>query len=116
MEEIFNFKSVVELLMGDEEAAKDILQGFILQTDKHLGTLGTLLKSEDFENKREEIKSKAHLLKGSSLNISAKDFAQPLLEMERGSGSESREELIKLYSLICEKWKTLKKEIEGVIS
>lgn len=116
MEEIFNFNSVVELLMGDKVAAKDILQGFILQTDKHLPLLKALLNDEDFENNREEIKSKAHLLKGSSLNVSAKNFSQVLLEMEKTAVSATREDLLKLYSLICEKWKTLKEEIMKEIS
>ena len=87
-----------------------------MQTDKHLPLLQALLNDADFENKREEIKSKAHLLKGSSLNVSAKDFAQVLLDMEKTALTEKKEDLLKLYSLICDKWKTLKEEIEKVIS
>lgn len=115
MEEIFNFNSICELLMGDEEAAKDLLKNYVKQTEGHLVLLASLFNDELFEEKRDELKSKAHLLKGSSLNISGKDFATTMLQMERGALSLSKAELQKIYALGIEKWNVLKTEIEKII-
>jgi len=115
MEEIFNFNVLKDFLMGDEEAAKDILQGYVLQCEKHLPALEMLLKDVAFDAKREEIRSKAHLLKGSSLNVSAKDFAQSMLSIEKTALEASQEELLELYKQGLAKWKTLKLKIEEVI-
>jgi len=50
MSEIFNFSSVVELLMGDEENAKELLKNYLLQTEEQMGLLKELLLNEDFDN------------------------------------------------------------------
>lgn len=115
MEEIFNFDVLRDFLMGDEEAAKDILQGYVLQCEKHLPALKDLLKDVSFDAKREEVRSKAHLLKGSSLNVSAKDFAASMLSIEKAALEGSQEELLELYEQGLAKWNVLKTKVEEVI-
>ena len=115
MEEIFDFNVLKNFLMGDEAAAKDILQGYLLQCEKHLPALEILLKDVEFDAKREEIRSKAHLLKGSSLNVSAKDFAQSMLSIEKNAPEASQQELLDLYDQGMLKWKVLKEKVEEVI-
>ena len=115
MEEIFDFDVLKQFLMGDETAAKDILQGYILQCEKHLPALEILLKDASFDAKREEIRRKAHLLKGSSLNVSAKDFAQTMLSIEKTALEGSRDELLELYNQGMNKWNVLKEKVEEAI-
>lgn len=115
MEEIFNFNVLKDFLMGDEEAAKDILQGYVLQCEKHLPALEMLLKDASFDTKREEIRSKAHLLKGSSLNVSAKDFASSMLSIEKSALEGTQEELLEFYRQGLAKWNVLKAKVEEVI-
>lgn len=115
MEEIFNFDVLKNFLMGDEAAAKDILQGYILQCEKHLPALQALLQDASFDTKREEIRSKAHLLKGSSLNVSAQDFAQSMLQIEKTALEGSQEELLKLYKQGLAKWNVLKMKVTEAI-
>ncbi len=115
MEEVFNFNVVKDLLMGDEESAKDLLKNYIKQTEKNIVLLSSLFSDALFEEKREELKSKAHLLKGSSLNISGKDFAQVMLQIEKGALSLPRNEIEELYALGIDKWNVLKNEIEKVL-
>jgi len=116
MEEIFNFDVLKNFLMGDEAAAKDILQGYLLQCEKHLPALKDLLSDAGFEANREEVRSKAHLLKGSSLNVSAKDFASSMAKIEKAALEASQEELIAFYNQGLEKWNVLKVKVEETIS
>lgn len=117
MEEIFNFNFLLNLLMNDEEATKELLKSYLAQTKQHIASLESIIKdASSFEEKREAIRKEAHLLKGSSLNVSAKDFASIMLELEKSSHSISQEDATKLFSLAVEKWKTLQKEIEKTLS
>ena len=116
MEEIFNFDSLLNLLMNDKEATRELLKSYLTQTTEHLATLESLIKNGSFEEQREAIRKESHLLKGSSLNVSAKDLASTMLELEKSFQSISQEDAMKLYSLALEKWQVLQKEIEKVIN
>ena len=111
MSEIFDFNSVVELLMGDEENAKELLKSYLSQTEEQMTLLQKLLTEEDFDSKRDEIRRKAHLIKGSSLNVSAKDLAKTMLEMEKGANELSYSKLSQLYEVAISKFANLKDEI-----
>ncbi|MGP1437956.1 MAG: Hpt domain-containing protein [Treponema sp.] len=111
MSEIFDFNSVVELLMGDEVSARELLKSYLLQTEEQMKLLQDLLNDNDFANKRDEVRRKAHLIKGSSLNVSAKNLASTMLEMEKGALELSQDELLKLYSVGVDKFAILKNEI-----
>ena len=115
MEEIFNFDVLKNFLMGDAEAAKDILQGYLLQCEKHLPALEMLLQDASFDEKREEIRRKAHLLKGSSLNVSAKDFSSAMLSIEKTALNGTQEELLELYKQGLAKWNILKVKVQEAI-
>jgi len=115
MQDVLKFEAVVELLMGDEESAKELLKSYLAQTEEHFTILSSLLNEGAFETKREEIRHEAHLLKGSSLNVSANDFANVMLEMEKGSKVLNQQELLKLYLIANEKLSILKQEIKKII-
>lgn len=114
MSEIFNFSSVVELLMGDEENAKELLKNYLLQTEEQMSLLQKLLNNSDFDSKRDEVRRKAHLIKGSSLNISAKELGSVMLEMEKGAATLSQEELLQLYEIATNRFLAVKIEINNV--
>lgn len=111
MSEIFNFDSVVELLMGDEGVAKELLKSYLSQTEEQMKLLYKILISADFNNNRDEVRRKAHLIKGSSLNVSAKDIGSTMLEMEKSANTLSREELLALYEVAQNKFEVLREEI-----
>lgn len=111
MSEIFDFNSVVQLLMGDEENAKELLKSYLLQTEEQMSLLQELLGDSDFDKKRDDVRRKAHLIKGSSLNVSANDFASTMLEMEKGANTLTHGELLQLYKTGTDKFEMLKKEI-----
>lgn len=114
MSEVFDFNSVIELLMGDEMVARELLKSYLLQTEEQMELLGNLLNGKDFDGNRDEVRRKAHLIKGSSLNVSAKDLASTMLEMEKGANTLSYEEISQLYEVARNKFACLKKEIAKV--
>ncbi|MGP1520175.1 MAG: Hpt domain-containing protein [Treponema sp.] len=114
MSEIFDFTTVVELLMGDEENAKELLKSYLSQTEEQIKLLQKLLDEKDFDSKREEVRRKAHLIKGSSLNVSAKDLADTMLKMEKGAATLSYEELSQLFEIAQRKFIILKQEINKI--
>ena len=116
MSEIFNFSSVVELLMGDEENAKELLKNYLLQTEEQMELLKNLLLEANFESNRDEVRRKAHLIKGSSLNVSAKALADTMLQMEKGANTLKLEELSQLYEVATKRFEELKKEIGKIVS
>ncbi|MGP1415525.1 MAG: Hpt domain-containing protein [Treponema sp.] len=114
MSEIFDFTTVVELLMGDEENAKELLKSYLSQTEEQIKLLQKLLDEKDFDSKREEVRRKAHLIKGSSLNVSAKDLTDTMLKMEKGATTLSYEELSQLFEIAQRKFIILKQEINKI--
>ncbi|MGP1440041.1 MAG: Hpt domain-containing protein [Treponema sp.] len=114
MSEIFDFTTVVELLMGDEENAKELLKSYLSQTEEQIKLLQKLLDEKDFDSKREEVRRKSHLIKGSSLNVSAKDLTDTMLKMEKGATTLSYEELSQLFEIAQRKFIILKQEINKI--
>lgn len=114
MSEIFDFTTVVELLMGDEENAKELLKSYLSQTEEQIKLLQKLLDEKDFDSKREEVRRKSHLIKGSSLNVSAKDLTDTMLKMEKGAATLSYEELSQLFEIAQRKFIILKQEINKI--
>ena len=52
MQAVLKFEAVVELLMGDEESAKELLKSYLAQTEEHFTILSSLLNEGAFETKR----------------------------------------------------------------
>lgn len=111
MGELFDFDCVVELLMGDVGVTRELLKSYLSQTVEQMELLNKLLSDIDFESKRDDVRRKAHLIKGSSLNVSAKDLASTMLEIEKGATVLTQEELVQLYEVAKNKFAILKEEI-----
>ncbi len=115
MSDVFDFNSVVQLLMGDEEVARELLKSYLSQTEEQMKLLNELLTDVDFEKKRDDVRRKSHLIKGSSLNVSAKQLGVTMLEMEKGANTLPLEDLLKLYEIAKSEFATLKEEISKVL-
>jgi signal transduction histidine kinase/DNA-binding response OmpR family regulator/HPt (histidine-containing phosphotransfer) domain-containing protein len=88
-----------EIMMGDIEAAKYLMGEFLEQTKAHMGILG-----EDIAGGRKEEASKtAHLIKGSSLNVTAHRLAAAALIIEKGAQTLPEAELLAAHDRMkCE--------------
>ncbi len=89
--ETFSSAELCEIMMGDVEGARALVGEYLAQTEEHLGILAEDIRSGSLE----AASRTAHLIKGSSLNVTAKRLAAAALEIEKGSGSLSAEELKK---------------------
>ena len=116
---IFDFTSLLDLLMNDKEAAKTILQEYKAQAETHFciikDTVSRLCGGEEDAALRETLQKEAHLIKGSSLNISAEVLGNTMLEMEKGAKDKTEEELLQLSEKAAEDFKNLCTEIAAVL-
>lgn len=77
----FDADEFSEIMMGDIEAAKFLMDEFLEQTKAHLEILG-----EDIAAGQKEAASKTgHLIKGSSLNVTAHRLAAAAFIVEKGA-------------------------------
>ncbi len=115
---IFDFTSLLDLLMNDTDAVKTLLKDYKTQTEEHLHTLKEHIRRlADGEDAalREAVKKDAHLIKGSSLNITAEALGSTMLEMEKGAKDKTKEELLQLSEKAAEDFKNLCSEIAAVL-
>jgi signal transduction histidine kinase/CheY-like chemotaxis protein len=91
--ETFSSADLSEIMMGDVDGAKALVGEYLSQTEEHLGIL-----AEDIASGALEAASKtAHLIKGSSLNVTARRLAEAALTIEKGAttlGKEALEEAL----------------------
>jgi CheY-like chemotaxis protein len=91
--ETFSSADLSEIMMGDVDGAKTLIGEYLAQTEEHLGIL-----AEDIASGALEAASKtAHLIKGSSLNVTARRLAEAALTIEKGAttlGKEALEEAL----------------------
>ncbi len=110
MNKIFDYAGLSDLLMNDTDAVKTLLKDYKTQTEEHLHTLKEHIRRlADGEDAalREAVKKDAHLIKGSSLNITAEALGSTMLEMETGSNTKSAQELSALLNKAEDDFKAL---------
>lgn len=116
MEKIFDYEALSNLLMNDTEAVNALLNDYIVQTEAHLKSLAenvNALSEGESAAVREKIKQDAHLIKGSSLNITAQAFGQTMLELEIGSADKAKNELTALVQRAYRDFEKLRAEMPG---
>jgi len=84
---IFDPDALVDLLMGDLDSARLLVTEYCEQTAEHI----RFLEEDIARGDREAIRQTAHLIKGSSLNITARELAETarVLELDAENGTES---------------------------
>lgn len=106
--EIFSKDEFFDIMMGDAESGKTLLGEFIQQTADHIALLGEDLERGD----RESARKAAHLIKGSSLNVTARRLAEAARRIESDAAVMTADEAKQAFG-------TLRKEftlLSGVIA
>ncbi len=105
--EVFDAKGYLEMMGDDEEIAASLVEGFLEQTSKHMKTLRELLSRSDFAGGRRT----AHLIKGSSLNITANRFAASAKEIECAPDDTTLKEFAERFRTMSEAYVVLREAL-----
>ena len=111
--DIFDATGFLDLLMGDTESARTLAAEFIAQTASHIECL-----AEDIDaGTMESVNETAHLIKGSSLNITAQRMADAALNIEKEATRNKTENLSAMLHRLRQEFDRLKKimQQEGII-
>jgi len=104
---IFDAEGFFEIMMGDVDSGKVLLSEYIAQTESHMDIL-----EEDIRAKTpESAKKTAHLIKGSSLNITAQQFAEAAFKIESHALELPEAELAALFTDLKHEFALLKKTL-----
>lgn len=76
---VLDYPELVDRIGGDEEFARELLSEFVSSLPNEIEELGAILQSGDFEG----IVLKAHTLKGSAANLSAKGLSEAAKVIEQ---------------------------------
>jgi signal transduction histidine kinase/CheY-like chemotaxis protein/HPt (histidine-containing phosphotransfer) domain-containing protein len=87
---IFDSQSFFDIMMGDTDAAKALMGEFLSQTESHL----EILEEDILTGNLDAAAKTSHLIKGSSLNVTAGSLADAALIIENGATSLPREGLL----------------------
>lgn len=87
--ETFSSVDLSEIMMGDVDGAKTLIGEYLEQTESHI----ELLAEDIASGQREAASRAAHLIKGSSLNVTARRLASVALEIEKGADELSIPEM-----------------------
>ncbi|MBN1615749.1 MAG: response regulator, partial [Spirochaetales bacterium] len=87
---IFDPQLMFEIMMGDLESAKTLLQEFLEQTTAHIAIVREDIEKADMQSARKS----AHLIKGSALNVTAKRLAEAARLIEEAPEGESTATLL----------------------
>ncbi len=87
---IFDPQLMFEIMMGDLESAKTLLQEFLEQTTAHIAIVREDIEKADIQSARKS----AHLIKGSALNVTAKRLAEAARLIEEAPEGESTATLL----------------------
>ncbi len=88
-EETFSSGDLTEIMMGDADGAKGLIAEYLAQTAEHLDILAEDIASHSLDSASKT----AHLIKGSSLNVTARRLAAAALKIEKDAGTLSPDEL-----------------------
>jgi HPt (histidine-containing phosphotransfer) domain-containing protein len=89
---VFDYEGFLDIMAGDAEAARSLIREYLEQTTAHITILEEDVGSGDFDSASKT----AHLIKGSSLNITAGKFAQVARRIEKAAGEGDHAGLLSL--------------------
>ena len=93
---VFDRDEFFDIMMGDVESGRILLDEFLQQTSDHLELLGEDIEAGDVEN----TKKTAHLIKGSSLNVTATRLAEAALALEKGADAMTADALKAAFAAV----------------
>jgi HPt (histidine-containing phosphotransfer) domain-containing protein len=102
-----------DMLMGDIDSACELAAEYLGQTEVHLG----LLEEDIRALNREAIRQAAHLIKGSSLNMTARRCADAAFAIEQGADAADGAKLVVMFKRLTAEFARLKEILlkEGFI-
>jgi two-component system, sensor histidine kinase and response regulator len=107
IDNIFDKNSFLERLLGDEDLAKEIIEGFIEDSLCQIGMI-----KEAFDNKDTDvIHRQAHALKGAAANISATALKELLYQIEIAGKTKDLTKVASLIPKLDEQFEVLKKSL-----
>jgi len=111
-DDIFDKNSFLERLLGDEELAKEIIEGFIEDSLYQIDII-----KEAFDNRDTDvIHRKAHSLKGAAANVSATALKELLYQIEITGKTKDLAKVASLIPKLDEQFEVLKKKLEPEIA
>ena len=111
-DDIFDKNSFLERLLGDEELAKEIIEGFIEDSLCQIGII-----KEAFDNRNTDvIHRQAHSLKGAAANVSATALKELLYQIEIAGETKDLTKTASLIPKLDEQFEVLKKKLEPEIA
>lgn len=105
--DVFDQYLFFEIMGGDMQTGKVLLHEYIAQTKAHLEILSKEITKKLTDENREVIIQTGHLIKGSSLNITAKKLANVAYQVEKGGATLEKETLTKYILKMTEEFNTL---------
>jgi two-component system sensor histidine kinase/response regulator len=107
IDNIFDKNSFLERLLGDEDLAKEIIEGFIEDSLCQIGMI-----KEAFDNKDTDvIHRQAHALKGAAANVSAAALKELLYQIEIAGKTKDLTKVASLIPKLDEQFEVLKKSL-----
>ncbi len=103
----FNKEDLLERLMGDEELACEIIEGFLSDIPQQISSLKDALKEADPPH----IQRRAHSIKGASGNVGAIALQELAMQMEEAGKASDLEKSALLLTMLDQEFIMLKKAI-----
>jgi len=105
----FDMTILINRMMGDEEMAREILDGFMEDMPDQIAALKEALEAGD-SPLAERL---AHTIKGASANVGAEELRNAALQMEEAAKESDMERCATLLPAIEREFENLKKSIAG---
>jgi HPt (histidine-containing phosphotransfer) domain-containing protein len=105
---IWDRVSMIERLMGDEELAETILQGFLADIPLQIGALREYLKAKDAAGAAHH----AHTIKGAAANVGAETLRAVAFEIEKAARAGDLETVNTLSNELDSAFKALKQAMQ----
>jgi len=106
-ENVFDSEAFVERMMGDEELAMQIIDGFIEDIPCQIAALKEALDREDAPL----VRRYAHTIKGASSNVGANALRDAAFEVERASADAELNFVSAVFPRIGEQFSILKETL-----
>lgn len=108
---VFDRDLFFDIMGGDMETGRVLLREYIAQTESHLKILLQEITTPLSPETKEVIHQTGHLIKGSSLNITAKKLANVAFQVETGAKTLSKDKLVEYITTMQREFNTLVEQL-----
>jgi len=108
---VFDLDDAMETFMGNGEAVKKVVIGFIEKVETQLTVMENALEKEGFDTLRAE----AHSIKGGGLNLSAVRLGRTAAALEKAALENERQQSAQIIQLLKEEYRHFCMETERLL-